>query len=74
MNTVERIHQDVSQLSEPMAQQVLNFVHFLKLNHEMNTPAHDVEYQQAKERTLQRMQQGYHLGGDIPPRDSLHER
>jgi len=74
MNTVERIYKDVKQLSEPMAQQVLNFVHCLKLDHETNTQVDDVEYQQAKERTLQRMRQGYHLGGDIPSRDSLYER
>lgn len=30
--------------------------------------------QSAWDRMLSRMSQGYHLGGDIPQRDSLHER
>ena len=34
----------------------------------------DLEYEQAKERALARMRQGYDLGFKPIPRDELHER
>ncbi len=76
MNTAESIYEDVKQLSEPMLQELVHFIGFLKFKneHSLKTNEMDIEYQLAKQRTLQRMRQGYHLGGKMPTRESLYDR
>jgi|WetSurMetagenome_2_1015567.scaffolds.fasta_scaffold11555_7 hypothetical protein len=58
-----------------MLQELVHFIGFLKFKNEYSfkTNETNIEYQQAKQRTLQRMRQGYHLGGEMPSRESLYD-
>jgi hypothetical protein len=74
MNIPNTIYEEVKQLPEPLAQEVLRFIRSLKEKPTENIEINNLEYQQAKERTLKRMYQGYHLGGEMPTRNTLYER